>query len=314
MTQITIPNNHLMNIINKSIKPDRLTLQANLQYEEWEEIGKYLVNFEKCVKWWIGDWLAYGEMNYGETYKQAEKVTGLQYQTLANAKHTSGKIEVSRRRENLSHAHHQEVAPLSPEKQIRWLDKAEREGLSKSQLRQAIRDEKKIEQPPAKQKATTGNLTFEKFHVIYADPPWEEAISIKADPSKAMDLDKLCRYPAKSYCQDEAILFLWSSIPRLADSINIIQAWGFEYISNLVWFGSSLDKDDWIKPQHELLLIGKRGNFPKPELGNRPDSTFQGTLKENQNRPDLVYEIIESMYPDSTRKELFGDNKRDGWA
>ena len=319
MTQITIPNIELMNTINQGIKPNRLILPDNLEYEAWEEIGKYLVNFEKCVKWWIGDWLAYGEMNYGETYKQAEKVTGLQYQTLARAKQVSSKVEFKRRRLNLSHAHHHEVAPLSPGNQTRWLDKAEREGLSKSQLRQAIREEKEIEQapppaPPTNSQATTGNLTFEKFDVIYADPTWEKAISIKADPSKGMDLEKLCRYPAQGYCLDDAILFLWSSIPRLADSINIMEAWGFEYIRNLVWFKTTLDMDDWIKPQHELLLIGKKGNFQKPELNNRQDSIFQGKKVENQERPDIVYEIIESMYPDSTRKELFTDNNREGWV
>jgi hypothetical protein len=41
---------------------------------------------EKGVKWWLGDWLNFGERKYGETYSQAIDTTGHSYQALANAK------------------------------------------------------------------------------------------------------------------------------------------------------------------------------------------------------------------------------------
>ena len=320
MQIIPIPNNNLMNIFNQGMTPNGLVLPDNLNYEECEEIFKYVCNVEKNAQWILGDILNHVKRVHGETYAELLEKTKYALGTLKNFKYVSAKVHPSCRHDQLSPEHHRHVAPFEPKKQKEWLDKAEAGNMNVKQLRHAIREEKQSEQAPppdpapANPEATTGNLTFEKFDIVYADPPWEKAISIKADPSKGMDLKALCSYPTQGYCHDDAILFLWSSIPRLADSLNIMEAWGFEYIRNLVWFKTTLDMDDWIKPQHELLLIGTKGNFQKPELDNRQDSVFQGNQVENQDRPDIVYQLIESMYPDSTRTELFGDNNREGWG
>ena len=48
-------------------------------------------------------------------YSQALEATEYEEGTLRNDKFISGKFELSRRRENLSHSHHAEVASLEPE-------------------------------------------------------------------------------------------------------------------------------------------------------------------------------------------------------
>jgi len=58
--------------------------------------------------WWIGDWLAFGERKYGEMYEKALEVTEKDYGVLRNAVSVAGKIEMSRRRDNLSWGHHRE--------------------------------------------------------------------------------------------------------------------------------------------------------------------------------------------------------------
>lgn len=76
-----------------------LELPEGLSLQQWQGIGETLRGVERSLMWWIGDWLLYGEKRYGETYKQAMEATGAAYQTLANAKAVSQKIEFSRRRE-----------------------------------------------------------------------------------------------------------------------------------------------------------------------------------------------------------------------
>jgi len=75
-------------------------------------------------------------------------------QTLTNFKYVSDHVEISRRRENLTWAHHQEVAALEPTEQKLWLDKAEK-GNGDSpwkvkELRRAIKDSKPSDYPPWK--------------------------------------------------------------------------------------------------------------------------------------------------------------------
>ena len=92
-----------------------LELPEGLSFDDWSAVGQTLKNVEESRLWWVGDWLNYGEAGYGETYSQAVEVSGYGYGTTANAKWVSGRIEISRRRESLSWAHHYEVAALEPD-------------------------------------------------------------------------------------------------------------------------------------------------------------------------------------------------------
>jgi len=70
------------------------------------------------------------ERFYPDKYTQALEETDYEYGTLANCKWVASKVEFSLRSENLSYKHHQEVAPLEPEDQKIWLEKAEQHNLS----------------------------------------------------------------------------------------------------------------------------------------------------------------------------------------
>ncbi len=108
-----------------------LAFRDDTPYPVWAEVVKWLRKAEKSIQWWIGDALRFGERRYGETYAQALEETDYEYGSLANMAYVAGKVEVSRRRENLSFAHHQVVAPLPPEEQERWLAEAAPEDGSK---------------------------------------------------------------------------------------------------------------------------------------------------------------------------------------
>lgn len=118
-----------------SVTETSLTLPDGLTYDEWEEVGKRLRGAEKAVRWWIGDWLAYGERTYGETYKQATAVTGYTTDDLRTMASISARIPPCDRSHNLSWSHHREVVALeSPDERERWLKKAEENKWSKRDL------------------------------------------------------------------------------------------------------------------------------------------------------------------------------------
>jgi N6-adenosine-specific RNA methylase IME4 len=71
----------------------------------------------------------------------------------------------------------------------------------------------------------------------------------------------------------------------------------------------------YFRQRHELLLIGKRGRgLSMPEPTDRPDSVIEAERGKHSEKPALVYEHLERMFPIATKVELFARTRRDGWA
>lgn len=118
-----------------------LKFTRDITKKEWQAVFNSLSLMNKCMHFWIGDCLGYHKQEWG-MYKDLAEITGFDESTIKDDKYTANKIESSRRRDNLSFSHHREVAPLEPEKQDYWLDKAEKENLTQKQLRNEIREER----------------------------------------------------------------------------------------------------------------------------------------------------------------------------
>jgi DNA methylase len=97
----------------------------------------YLMHLARRIHWWIGDLLVYGEWRWGEMYDEMIERTGYEVRTLRTLKWVAGQIDVSRRRDDLSFAHHQEAAALPPELQDAILAQAAREGWTREMVRHA---------------------------------------------------------------------------------------------------------------------------------------------------------------------------------
>src|SRR4051812_43876307 len=71
--------------------------QHEVDRPEWFELGRQLGVITRGGGWWIGDWLCYGYLKWGERYARGSKVTGLDPQTLMNMAYVAGRFEPSRR-------------------------------------------------------------------------------------------------------------------------------------------------------------------------------------------------------------------------
>jgi hypothetical protein len=115
-----------------------LELHEGLAHDRWQQVGTTLAAIGRAHQWWLGDWLNYGERTYGREYTEAVELTGYEAATLRNLAWVAGRVEISRRRDNLSFAHHREVAKLPPSEQDRWLAHAEQQGWTRNDLRDEL--------------------------------------------------------------------------------------------------------------------------------------------------------------------------------
>lgn len=158
-----------------------------------------------------------------------------------------------------------------------------------------------------------------KFSLIYADPPWRyehvrtESRAIE-NQYPTMDLDEICALPIPDVAHDDCVLFLWATSPKLWESMRVIDAWGFTYRTCAVWDKQKIGMGYYFRQRHELLLVAAKGALPVPEASERVSSVIVAPRAEHSRKPDVVYELIEAMYPDTTKIELFCRRPREGWS
>jgi len=119
-----------------------LSFPRAVPLEAWISVGLEIFSIADASSWWLGDWLIYGQNRYPDRYKRAIEASSLHYKTLRNYAWVARKFDVSRRRDTLSMQHHAEVAALAEEEQELWLDRAEQQSWSVTELRRNIKESK----------------------------------------------------------------------------------------------------------------------------------------------------------------------------
>jgi N6-adenosine-specific RNA methylase IME4 len=300
--------------------PGRLTATAwhipkSLPFEDWVACGKALMRVERGVQWWIGDWWVYGEESkvYGARIKEARENGLLEHYafgTIMTYGSVARAIETSTRVEILSFDHHRHVASLAPTEQRKWLNRAVHEEWSSNELKAAIAREDAIQR--------TREVEFDasklgKFIVLYADPPWRYENPPMGGSNRSienhyptMDLEAICALPVNDIAHENAVLFMWATNPKLAECFQVLNAWGFTYRTDMVWIKDKIGMGYHVRERHEGLLIAKRGELAPPPVEARPDSVVQAPRLEHSAKPPVFYDIIDRMYPEVRKIELFG--------
>jgi N6-adenosine-specific RNA methylase IME4 len=166
------------------------------------------------------------------------------------------------------------------------------------------------------------------FRTILADPPWRfQNRTGKMAPEHrrlarylTMTVDEVCALPVQRTAAAKAHLYLWVPNALLADGLRVLEAWGFEYKTNLVWFKTRKDGGPdgrgvgfYFRNVTELLLFGVRGkdNRTLPP-GRRQVNLVTERKREHSRKPDGMYDVIEACSP-GPRLELFARSPREGW-
>ncbi len=214
------------------------------------------------------------------------------------------------------------IATLPQDQQSEIVARGEKEILAEAKIIRARQRAVRFEQVNAKLAEISKNSgplpTAQKYPIIYADPA-TKYVSGFGDRSienhyPTMTIDELCALPVSDLATKDAVLFVWSTVPQLANTLRIIEAWGFSYVSEWCWDKVDHGTGHWGFNQHEPLLIATRGNFPAPLPGTQPRSLYRERKGEHSEKPAYFAQAIERIWPSLPKIELFSRDPRPGWA
>jgi N6-adenosine-specific RNA methylase IME4 len=297
--------------------------------DDWIEYGRSLGRMDRMVKWEIGDW-----WNRGERYGQRVEIvtssdwTGPSHGTCRNAGSVAAKFDVSRRHDTLTFEHHAKVAKLLPGEADELLQQTERQTVETGKtpptrmLGQIVKQRHRSEREQQMGDATrrqSSKIGTKLYSVILADPPWRfEVWSNESGMDRAADnhyptmaLEDICTLQVPA--ADDCVLFLWRTASAARKAYEVLEAWGFEYRTEIIWEKQKIGTGYWVRDKHEVLMIASKGHPVAPAPGTQPYSVIKADTGRHSKKPEAFYEIIEKLYPTADKLELFARTPREGW-
>jgi len=201
----------------------------------------------------------------------------------------------------------------APEKAIEILTGAK-------SLADVKRDERREERSArAEELAQLGPAEVQRgpFGLVLADPPW--AYDFAQSDSREIEnqyptatVDEIISH--KPDAADDCVLLMWATVAKLSEALEVMDGWGFEYKTHAVWDKEKIGMGYWFRGQHELLLVGTKGQASPPDAEHRVSSVFREARGKHSAKPQCVYEWIEAAFPDRLKLEMYCRSPRAGWA
>ncbi|MDD3519282.1 MAG: MT-A70 family methyltransferase [Chromatiales bacterium] len=167
-----------------------------------------------------------------------------------------------------------------------------------------------------------------QYSTILADPPWQfQNRTGKMAPEHrrllrypTMELKEIMELPVSRLAAAKSHLYLWVPNALLQEGLKVMEAWGFTYKSNLVWYKVRKDGGPdgrgvgfYFRNVTELILFGVRGSMRTLPPGRTQVNLFTSRKREHSRKPDEIYDLVESCSP-GPYLELFARFRREGWS
>jgi len=175
-----------------------------------------------------------------------------------------------------------------------------------------------------------------KYGVILCDPPWayrnwsEKKNGAAKSHYNSMSLEELKSIPVNSWAEDDCVLCLWGTWPKLDHAIELMSAWGFSYVTGFPWVKIVPSSGEirrgigfWTMSASEMVLIGRRGKPKRKRVeGGRAkpigllvgeSRIFYAPIRKHSEKPVVVHQWLE-RYLDGPFLELFARKRRDDWT
>lgn len=166
------------------------------------------------------------------------------------------------------------------------------------------------------------------FQTILADPPWRFANRTgkvapehrRLDRYSTMDLAAIKALPVGKHAAKNAHLYMWVPNALLPEGIEVMNAWGFRYVSNLVWAKRRKDGGPdgrgvgfYFRNVTEILLFGVKGSMRTLAPARSQVNMIESRKREHSRKPDEQYPLIESCSP-GPYLEMFARHAQPDWV
>jgi N6-adenosine-specific RNA methylase IME4 len=172
-------------------------------------------------------------------------------------------------------------------------------------------------------------LSGKKYSTVLADPPWQfsnrtgkiapEHKRLSRYPT--MTLEEIKALPVSEVVREKAHLYLWVPNALVFEALQVMQAWGFKYKTNIVWYKVRADGGPdrrgvgfYFRNVTEMILFGIKGKDARTlKPGRTQPNIIVSRKREHSRKPDEQYDIIESCSW-GPYLELFSRGTRTGWS
>jgi N6-adenosine-specific RNA methylase IME4 len=156
--------------------------------------------------------------------------------------------------------------------------------------------------------------------------PWSRETGIERHPSMHYETAENAHTPEEIVARcanrfaclaDDCILFKWATIPHAYIAMQVMALQGFRYVSQRIWNkgrpGEARGPGYWVTGEHEIVLIGVRGNVVPPAVAHFR-SNFSAPVGVHSEKPDDIHAMIEFHWPSTPKVEFNARRARPGWT
>jgi len=162
----------------------------------------------------------------------------------------------------------------------------------------------------------TKEIPTELPNLLLCDPPWRYDFAETKNRQIENQYSTLTVPEMKDHLpttQDDCILFMWATAPKLREAFELLDLWEYSYKTHAIWDKEIIGSGYWFRGQHELLIVATRGNCSPPIESLRISSVFRERRTKHSKKPLCVYEYIEKAFGDKVKLEMYCREARPGW-
>ena len=107
-----------------------------------------------------------------------------------------------------------------------------------------------------------------------------------------MSDDEIYSLPVNTIADDDCVLFLWATFPKLKEALQVIEAWGFQYRTiGFVWLKQNRKSPGWFfglgfwtRGNAEICLLAVKGK-PK-RISAKVHQLIVSPIERHSKKPD----------------------------
>lgn len=139
-----------------------------------------------------------------------------------------------------------------------------------------------------------------QYSTFVADPPWRYGNTSTRGAAEnhypTMSIEELCELDiVPSRAADQAHLYLWTTAGHLPDAFKVMEAWGFEYKTYLVWVKPQMGMGNYFRVSTELVLFGARGGMRTQHRGLK--NYFHAKRAKHSAKPADFHDLVQQASP-----------------